>query len=293
MSARCGADWLLPRDLSDVDLDRRIIGRKIFDTVAYLDRTGSGNETAAHLKADGRLTIMFCAFDGPPNILRLYGRGEVLRRGGSAYASAAARPPLAASSQPARARSFASTSTWCRPPAATERRCSIIAASAPRSTIGRVAKGEDGLEAYRREKNMVSIDGLPTGWLDEAQRLEGAIVVFGWRSHRRNGYACRSARPIKCARLNTDSPMLDIPNAPPAGADYATVKRAIEFISKRYRDQPSVEAIAEPCRPFGFALPACLQALGGLDAEGVSAGDHHRAGARTPARFGERARRGL
>ena len=39
--------------------------------------------------------------------------------------------------------------------------------------------------------------------------------------------------------------MLDIPSAPPAGADYATVKRAIEFISKRYRDQPSVEAIAE------------------------------------------------
>ena len=43
--------------------------------VAYLDRTGSGNETAAHLKADGRLTIMFCAFAGPPLILRLYGRG--------------------------------------------------------------------------------------------------------------------------------------------------------------------------------------------------------------------------
>ena len=38
--------------------------------------------------------------------------------------------------------------------------------------------------------------------------------------------------------------MLDIPGTPPAGADYATVKRAIEFISKRYRDQPSVEAIA-------------------------------------------------
>src|SRR6202046_3937482 len=38
--------------------------------------------------------------------------------------------------------------------------------------------------------------------------------------------------------------MLDIPNAPPAGADYATVKRAIEFISKRYRDQPSIEAVA-------------------------------------------------
>ena len=44
--------------------------------------------------------------------------------------------------------------------------------------------------------------------------------------------------------------MLDIPSAPPAGADYATVKRAIEFISTRWRDQPSIEAIAEPCRPF-------------------------------------------
>src|SRR3974390_1761359 len=54
-------------------------------TVAYLDRTGGGNETAAHLKADGRLTLMFCAFEGPPNILRLYGRGEVLRRGSAAY----------------------------------------------------------------------------------------------------------------------------------------------------------------------------------------------------------------
>src|ERR1700751_2788650 len=54
-------------------------------TVAYLDRTGSGNETGAHLKADGRLAVMFCAFDGPPNILRLYGRGEVLRRGSEAY----------------------------------------------------------------------------------------------------------------------------------------------------------------------------------------------------------------
>ena len=38
-------------------------------TIADLDRTGSGNETAAHLKADGRLTVMFCAFDGPPSIL--------------------------------------------------------------------------------------------------------------------------------------------------------------------------------------------------------------------------------
>lgn len=44
--------------------------------VAYLDLTGSGNETSAHLRENGRITFMFCAFSGAPNILRLYGIGE-------------------------------------------------------------------------------------------------------------------------------------------------------------------------------------------------------------------------
>ena len=47
-------------------------------TVAYQDFSGSGAETIAHLKQNGRITIMFCAFEGPPFILRLYGQGEVL-----------------------------------------------------------------------------------------------------------------------------------------------------------------------------------------------------------------------
>jgi hypothetical protein len=47
-------------------------------TVAYQDFSGSGAETIAHLKQNARITIMFCAFEGPPFILRLYGRGEVL-----------------------------------------------------------------------------------------------------------------------------------------------------------------------------------------------------------------------
>jgi len=55
------------------------------NSVAYLDLTGSGNETAAHLRANGRLTLMFCAFEGAPTILRLYGRGKVLARGSAAY----------------------------------------------------------------------------------------------------------------------------------------------------------------------------------------------------------------
>jgi len=47
-------------------------------TVAYLDLGGSGIETLAHLKENGRITIMFCAFEGKANILRLYGRGEAV-----------------------------------------------------------------------------------------------------------------------------------------------------------------------------------------------------------------------
>ena len=46
--------------------------------VAYLDLTGSGAETIAHLRDNGRITLMFCAFEGPPNIVRVYGRGEAI-----------------------------------------------------------------------------------------------------------------------------------------------------------------------------------------------------------------------
>jgi hypothetical protein len=47
-------------------------------TVAYLDMVGSGAETVAHLRENGRIVVMFCAFEGPPRILRLHGRGEVV-----------------------------------------------------------------------------------------------------------------------------------------------------------------------------------------------------------------------
>ena len=47
--------------------------------VGYLDQTGSGNETAAHTRENGRVTVMFCAFEGSPLILRLYGRGRIVR----------------------------------------------------------------------------------------------------------------------------------------------------------------------------------------------------------------------
>jgi predicted pyridoxine 5'-phosphate oxidase superfamily flavin-nucleotide-binding protein len=50
-------------------------------TVAYLDVVGSGAETVAHLRENGRIVVMLCAFDGPPRILRLHGRGEVVAAG--------------------------------------------------------------------------------------------------------------------------------------------------------------------------------------------------------------------
>src|SRR3954463_505088 len=55
-------------------------------TVAYLDLTGSGVETIAHVRENGRITLMFCAFDGPPRIVRVYGRGHVVVPGQDEYA---------------------------------------------------------------------------------------------------------------------------------------------------------------------------------------------------------------
>ena len=62
-------------------------------TVAYLDRTGSGVETIAHLRENGRIVLMFCAFAGPPKIVRLHGRGEFLLPGTAPYDNLAALFP--------------------------------------------------------------------------------------------------------------------------------------------------------------------------------------------------------
>ena len=56
-------------------------------TVAYLDGVGSGAETIAHLRENGRIVVMLCAFSGPPRILRLHGRGTVHLPGDDGYAA--------------------------------------------------------------------------------------------------------------------------------------------------------------------------------------------------------------
>jgi hypothetical protein len=137
------------------------------ESVGYLDYTGSGNETAAHLLADGRMTIMFCAFDGPPLIMRLYGGGEALARGGDAYG--AILQQHFAGAEPTGARQFirlaielVQTSCGYGVPA--------MAYEADRPSMRNwcETKGEAGLADYRRAKNSVSMDGLPTGLPDQS-----------------------------------------------------------------------------------------------------------------------------
>ncbi|SDE30178.1 pyridoxamine 5'-phosphate oxidase family protein [Rhodospira trueperi] len=135
-------------------------------TVTYLDRTGSGNETAAHLCADGRLTVMFCAFEGAPMILRLYGRGRVLRRGGADYAAMLARhfdgrEPIGPRQIVVLDVDLVQTSCGFGVPLYDHR--------GSRDALDRwaEAKGEEGLLVYQREKNVRSMDGFPTGLFDD------------------------------------------------------------------------------------------------------------------------------
>ena len=134
--------------------------------IAYLDLTGSGNETAAHLLADGRLTIMICAFQGAPLILRLYGRGRTLQRGSVEYQDLLAEAfggaePLAARQIVVLDIDLVQTSCGFGVP--------VFDYQGERPSLTRWAesKGKEGLDAYRREENARSMDGLPTGLFNE------------------------------------------------------------------------------------------------------------------------------
>jgi hypothetical protein len=135
-------------------------------TVAYLDLTGSGSETAAHLHVDGRITLMFCALDEPPSILRLYGRGVSLPRNSSGYSRLLAS--AFENEEPFGARQIVhidvdlvQTSCGYGVP--------LFQYVGERETLRRWAehKGDAGLEEYRRLKNARSLDGLPTGFFEE------------------------------------------------------------------------------------------------------------------------------
>lgn len=131
--------------------------------VAWLDLTGSGNETAAHLKHDGRLTLMWTSFDADPLILRLYGRGRAVRRQDADWAALRAHFPALPGERQLIVLDIESVQTSCG--YAVPRYTYV----GERETLARWAekKGALGLLEYWREKNQFSIDGLPTYLLDE------------------------------------------------------------------------------------------------------------------------------
>lgn len=126
-------------------------------TVAYLDITGSGIETVAHLRENGRIVIMFCAFSGPPRIVRLHGRGTPVLPGDTAWEDLAARfPPLPGTRSVIKvALERVSDSCGFGVP--------LMTYEADRHELEKWAgrKTEEELAQYRSKKNATSIDGLP------------------------------------------------------------------------------------------------------------------------------------
>lgn len=126
--------------------------------VAYLDRTGSGIETVAHLRENGRIVLMFCAFEGPPRIVRLHGRGTVVLRDETGFEGLAAR---------FRPRSVAGSRSVVR--VEVSRIADSCGYGVPLMNFAghrrqaddwHARRGEDGVRSYWVEKNTTSLDGL-------------------------------------------------------------------------------------------------------------------------------------
>lgn len=126
-------------------------------TVAYLDLTGSGVETIAHLRQNRRITLMFCAFEGPPRIIRLYGAGEVILPGDPSWAELVDRFPAMPGARAIVRVGLDRISSSCG------YAVPFLAFQEERDTLRRWAdkKGPDELPRYRQERNALSIDGLP------------------------------------------------------------------------------------------------------------------------------------
>ena len=125
--------------------------------VAYLDLTGSGIETIAHVRENERITLMFCAFDGPARIVRLSGRGTVATCDQPGYAALATRfveLPGARAVITVDIDRVADSCGYGVP------RMELVE-QRERLLTSLASKGDDGLAAYRAERNATSIDGLP------------------------------------------------------------------------------------------------------------------------------------
>ncbi len=126
-------------------------------TVAYVDFNGSGVETIAHLRENGRIVLMFCAFQGPPNIFRLYGQGRVMEPGDLEFATLAEKFPSRENARSIIVIELTRVSDSCG------YGVPFFRYDGEREQLGAWARkqGREGLEAYRERKNERSIDGLP------------------------------------------------------------------------------------------------------------------------------------
>ena len=124
---------------------------------AYLDLTGSGIETVAHLRDDGRITLMWCAFEGPPRIVRVHGRGRAVLPGDAEWdeLSAAFPPRRGARAVIVVEADRISDSCGYSVP--------LLAYQGDRTRLAEWAdaRTDEELAAYRADRNARSIDGLP------------------------------------------------------------------------------------------------------------------------------------
>ena len=126
--------------------------------VVWLNLTGSGNETAAHVQQSPRMTLMFCAFEGAPLILRLYGTAKVMHQNDPEWIDLYAlfKPSPGARQIFDVALDLVQTSCGMGVPSYTF--------TGDRELLAEwaVRKGDDGIRRYWEEKNQTSIDGIPT-----------------------------------------------------------------------------------------------------------------------------------
>jgi len=133
--------------------------------VAYMDLISSGNETSAHLLENGRITIMFCSFGKVPNILRLYGTGRTVSPDSNEWQQIHHLFPIYPSTRQLIVADIHQVQTSCG------YGVPMFEFTGDRSIHFDWAekKGAEGLAAYVEEKNLVSMDGLPTAILKARQ----------------------------------------------------------------------------------------------------------------------------
>ena len=126
-------------------------------TVAYLDLTGSGIETVAHLRDSGRITLMFCAFEGPPTIVRLHGTGRVVTLHDEDFEAWSSRFPALSGARAVVVVDVDRISDSCG------YGVPLMEYVGDRHLMQPYLerKGPAGQADYRRKKNLTSIDGLP------------------------------------------------------------------------------------------------------------------------------------